>query len=330
MPTTTSNSSDPYSSAASQPIDNSRAEQSLLQLTPTQSQNLKCVFLGISVTLIIAILSSIVRGRGSLQVQLGSGGQNDFNANQNGPSGNPHGQGTPNGSVPQYVHQVPVGLPISYMQPMPIAVPVQMGSHFATHVGAYGQPGLHPGSSAAETSRPLKTPSEATDEISKDESNKSRTRRQVDSGVAKDRDSVEAAGIPIPLDRQHDALLEESAMDSTPPCEPLDQGAATHEDAQTISTPSTTASDRITEEDETSAESRFEIHKESEASAAGTRVANRSIGVVPMHRSDRGQGLNLRNPEEEDDPVATQGHGDSLFEDIIKTAQRLKRLEGTI
>jgi hypothetical protein len=330
MPTATSTSSAPYPDSASQPIDNSRAEQSLLQLTPTQSQNLKCIFLGISVTLIIAILSSIIRGRGSLQVQLGSGGQNDFNENQNGPSGNPHGQGVAIGGVPQYVHQIPVGLPMSYMQPMPIAVPVQMGSHFGANVGAYGQPGVPPGASAAATSRPVKTSSEETGEISEDESNKSQTKSQVDSVAAQDRDSVEAGSIPIPLDRRHDALTEEFAMDSTPPCEPLDQGTGNHEDAQAISTPSTTASDGITGGNANSAESRPEIYQESEAIAVGTRVADRSIGVVPMHRSDQGQGLDLKNLKEEDDSVATQGQGDSLFGDIIKNAQRLKRLEGTI
>ncbi|MDG2390541.1 MAG: hypothetical protein P8M30_14625 [Planctomycetaceae bacterium] len=263
-------------------------------------------------------------------MQLGSGGQNDFNENQNGPSGNPPGQAAFVGGVPQYVHQIPVGLPMSYIQPMPFAVPVQMGSHFAANVGAYGQPGVAPGASAAAALRPVQTSSEATGEISEDESNKSKTKNKVDSVAAKDRDSVEAASIPIPLDRRHDALNEEFAMDSTPPCEPLDQGTGSHEDKQTTSAPATIASDGIPGENSNFVESRPEIHQESEAIAAGTRVANRILGVVPMHRSNQGQGLDLKKLKEEDDPVATQGQGDSLFGDIIKKAQRLKRLEGTI
>ncbi|MEE2936886.1 MAG: hypothetical protein VYA84_12940, partial [Planctomycetota bacterium] len=231
---------------------------------------------------------------------------------------------------PQYVQQIPIGLPMSYMQPMPIAVPVQMGSHFVGNVGVYGQPGVPPGASAAATSQPVKMSSEATDEISADESNKPQTKRQVDSVAKKDRDSVEKATIPIPLDQRHDALSEEFAMDSTPPCEPSGRGTGTHEDSQTISTPSMTASDGITGENKNSAESGFEIHQESKAIVAGTRVANRSIGVVPMHRSDQGEGPDLKNLKEEDDPIATQGQGDSLFGDIIKNAQRLKRIEGTI
>lgn len=329
MPSASSSLSGPSSNAASQPADNLGAQESFLQLNPAQSQNLKCVFLGISVTLIIVILSSIFRGRGSLQLQLASGGQNDFNESHLGPSENLCGQGNAGGHPPQYVQQIPIGLPLGYMQPMPIAVPMQMDPQFASNYNMRGQPGFHSGSQSTKTSQPAATHAAETNQHPMDDSASPESKSQVDSVVAEDRKDPAEAGFPIPQDRRPSSVAEdeESGMDSSLRCEASNGVMKTYEASQHLNAPSTSDSGGTIEETNPVAGSKPELDATSAASDAEYSGGSREIDVVRMHGVDRGQRIPKNSPEVERDQDVIRGQSSALFNEIINVTLRTKRLQ---
>lgn len=329
MPSASSSLSGPSSNAASQPAVNLGAQESFLPLNPTQSQNLKCVFLGISVTLIIVILSSIVRGRGSLQLQLASGGQNDFNESHRGPSANLCGQGNASGHPPQYIQQIPIGLPLGYMQPMPVAVPMQMDPQFASNYNMRGQPGFHSGLQPTEASQPATARAAETNRHPMDDSASPESKSQVDSVFAEDRKDSAEAGFPIPQDRRPRSVAEDekSDMDSSPRREAPAGVLKTYEASQHLNAPSTSDSDGTIEETIPVAVSEPELIATSAASDTEYSGGSREIDVVRMHGDDRGQRIQKNSPEGERDQDVIRGQASALFNEVINVTLRTKRLQ---